>query len=176
MVEANVMGGAGLRQIHGAQHIGGDEGIGIHQRVVVVALCGEVDDGIEAGNEAIDQLSVTNIAANNLAVRAIQARGVGGIGESVQHRDIHIGPCSQSAENEVGTNKAGTTGDENAQTALTRPIKTVILAKNQNATSYRLKTNAVRNRLLIKVTTPNYRTRCRRGLDYAQEACAVFRI
>ena len=108
------MGGAGLRQIHGAQHIGGDEWIGIHQRVVVMALCGEVNDGVEAGHEAIDQLRVTNIAANDLTVRTFQARRVRGIGESVKYRDIHIGPCSQSAENEVGTNKAGTTGDENA--------------------------------------------------------------
>ena len=108
------MGGASLGQIHGAHDISGDEGIGIHQRIVVMALCGEVDDHVEAGHEAIDQLRVTNIAADDFTVRAIQARRVRGIGESVQHRDIHIGPCSQSAENEVGTNKAGTTGDENA--------------------------------------------------------------
>ena len=112
-MKANIVGGAGLRQIHGAHDIGGDEGVGIHQRVVVMALCGEVDDGIEAGNEAIDQLSVADIAADDLTVRSFQARRVRGIGESVKHRDIHIRPRGQSTENEVGTNKAGTTGDEN---------------------------------------------------------------
>lgn len=84
---------AGREQTEGALHVGTQEGLGISDGVVVVALGRVVDDGVVARDDPVEQRRAAYVARHELHAVLRQARDVGrvaGEGELVEHR--HVNP------------------------------------------------------------------------------------
>ena len=85
----------GLQQGLGAQDVGDDEVRGAGDRTVDVRLGGEVDDGVVAGHEVVDEVHVADVALDEAVARGVghlgQVRQRAGVGELVQDGDLGPG-------------------------------------------------------------------------------------
>lgn len=91
VVVADAVPADGLQQAEGALHVGAQEGLGVGDGVVVVALGGVVHDGVVARDDPVQQLRVADVAHDELhAVRGQpgDVLGVAGVGQLVQ--DGHV--------------------------------------------------------------------------------------
>ena len=90
-----------------------------------MAFGGEVQDGsgLVLRQQAGDQLGITNVALHKdmprVAVQRCQRFKVAGIGQLVEVDDGLVG-LGQPVEDEVGTNEAGSAGDENSHKVMNR--------------------------------------------------------
>ena len=83
----------GLQQAEGALHVGAQEGLRVRDGVVVVALGGVVHDGVVAGDDAVQQLGVANVADDEIHAFGGQPRdvlGVAGVGQLIQDGDVDV--------------------------------------------------------------------------------------
>ena len=102
-----------LQQGEGADDVGLDERRRAIQGVVVVGLCGKVDDGVVAGDEFVDEVSVTDRSAHQLeAVLGQPCQGglVGSIGHGIQDGDGGVGVVEDPV-GEVAADETGSAGD-----------------------------------------------------------------
>ena len=105
----------GLQQAEGALHVGAQEGHGVGDGVVVVALGRVVDDGVVPRDNAVQQPGVADIAHDELqAVRRQpgDVLGVAGIGQLVQDGDVHPGVVVHHVVHEVAADEAAAARDD----------------------------------------------------------------
>ena len=80
-----------------------------------VGLRRVVDDRVVAGDDAVQQLGVADVAHHELHALGGQAGdvlGVAGVGELVQHRHVHTGVVVDHVVHEVGADEAAPAGDD----------------------------------------------------------------
>lgn len=105
----------GLQQAEGALDVGAQEGLGVGDGVVVVALGGVVHDGVVARYQPIQQPGVADVAHDELhAVRrqAGDVLGVAGVGQLVQDGDVHPGVVVHDVVHEVAADEAAAARDD----------------------------------------------------------------
>ena len=97
----------------GAHDVGREEGFGIAQRVVVVGLRCEIDDGVCLAHEVVHQTCVGDAAGNHRAAitgQAGEGTRVGCVGHGVQDDDSDIRVLDHPVH-EVAADESGPTGD-----------------------------------------------------------------
>ena len=105
----------GLQQAEGALDVRAQEGHGVGDGVVVVALGRVVDDGVVPRDNAVQQPGVADIAHDELqAVRRQpgDVLGVAGIGQLVQDGDVHPGVVVHHVVHEVAADEAAAARDD----------------------------------------------------------------
>lgn len=105
----------GLQQAEGALHVGAQERLGVGDGVVVVALGGVVDDGVVARNNLIEELSIADVANDELDPILGQpgdVLGVAGIGQLVQDGHVHVGMVVHHVVHEVASDEAAAARDD----------------------------------------------------------------
>ena len=105
----------GLQQAEGALHVGAQEGLGVRDGVVVVALGGVVHYRVVARDDAVQQLRVADVAHDELhAVRRQpgDVLGVAGVGQLVQDGHVHIGVVVDHVVHEVAADEAAAARDD----------------------------------------------------------------
>ena len=118
-METNLVATHGLQQRERTHQVRLNEGRRIQQRIVVVRLCGKVDDRVRTGDDAVDQVSISNIALNDAQARSEFGRKIGQRGavarvcELVQDDDIDIRMVLKERMNEIRSDEAGTAGHNN---------------------------------------------------------------
>ena len=106
----------GLQQAEGALHVGAKERLGVGDGVVVVGLGGVVDDRVVAGDDAVQQLGVADVADDELDAVGGQARdilGVAGVGQLVQNGHVDPGVVVDHVVDEVAADEAAAARDDN---------------------------------------------------------------
>ena len=105
-----------LEKCEGALDVGAKEGGGIGDGVVVVALGGVVHDGVVVRDDAVQQLGVADVAHDELHAVGGQ-RGdvlrVAGVGQLVQHGDVHPRVVVHDIVHEVAADEAAASRDDN---------------------------------------------------------------
>src|SRR5215218_1441281 len=107
----------GLQQLEGAYDVGLDEGAGVVDRAVDVALGGEVDHrrGTMLGEDAPHLPAVRDVAVEEREARIVQHAGevleAAGIGELVEHEDAGR-RLGEDEPHEVAADETGAAGDE----------------------------------------------------------------
>ena len=117
VVVARAVFAAGLDEGVGALDVGLQERARVGDGVVVVGLGGVVDHGVGPGHEAVDQRGVADVAHDELDAVGGQPGdvvGVAGVGELVQHGDVHAGVLAHDVVDEVGADEAAAAGDDDA--------------------------------------------------------------
>ena len=115
VVVADAVLAHGLQQAEGALHVGAQEGLGVGDGVVVVALGGVVHDGVVARHQPIQQPGVADVAHDELhAVRrqAGDVLGVAGVGQLVQDGHVHAGVVVDHVVHEVAADEAAAARDD----------------------------------------------------------------
>ena len=105
----------GLEQPEGALDVGAQEGLRVCDGVVVVGLGGVVHDGVVAGDDALQQLGVTDVADHELHAVRRQPRdvlAVARIGQLVEHGHMHLGVLPHHMVHEVGPDEAAAARDD----------------------------------------------------------------
>ena len=105
----------GLQQAEGALHVGAQERLRVGDGVVVVALGGVVHDGVVAGDDAVQQPGVADIAHDELhAVRRQpgDVLGVAGVGQLVQDGDVDLRVVLHHVVHEVAADEAAAARDD----------------------------------------------------------------
>ena len=105
----------GLQQAEGALDVGAQEGLGIRDGVVVVALGGVVHDGVVARDDAVQELRVADVAHDELHAVGGQARdvlGVAGVGQLVQDGHVDAGVVVHHVVHEVAADEAAAARDD----------------------------------------------------------------
>ena len=105
----------GLQQAEGALHVGAQEGLGVGDGVVVVALGGVVHDRVVARHQPVQQLGVADVAHDELHAVGGQARdvlGVAGVGQLVQDGHVHPGVVVDHVVHEVAADEAAAARDD----------------------------------------------------------------
>ena len=99
-----------LAQHGGAADVGLDEGERVHQRAVDVRLSGEVDDRVNMAGQRVDEVGIADIAMDETktwsAFELGEVREVAGVGQLVEHRDLHFGPGAPEVADEVRADEA----------------------------------------------------------------------
>ena len=114
-MESNVMLAARLEQAIGPLNVGVHEWLRVGDRAIVMALRRKVHDRIVAGDDAIQQLGIADVAHHEFHAALGQARdvlGVAGVGKLVQHSYVHAGMLADHPPHEVGPDEAAATGDD----------------------------------------------------------------
>ena len=117
VVEAHVVLARGLQQAKRAVHVGAHERLRVGDGVVVVGLGGEVHDGVHAGDDLLQQRLVADVAVDEghaLLGDAGEVVQVAGIGERVQHDDVHVRLVVHHPVDEVASDEPGSAGDDDA--------------------------------------------------------------
>nr|BFF13325.1 hypothetical protein GCM10025699_46280 [Microbacterium flavescens] len=114
----------GVEQLLRAEHVGLDEDRGVPDRAVDVRLGGEVDDGVDLGEEPVEQGAVADVALDEGVARGVgdggEVRLVARVGQGVEHD--HLGAFEarvgvfEGASDEVRADEAGAAGDEDFHT------------------------------------------------------------
>lgn len=107
----------GLQQAEGALHVGAQEGLGVGDGVVVVALGGVVHDRVVARDQPIQKLGVADVAHDELhAVRRQpgDVLGVGGVGQLVQDGDVDVRVVVHDIVDEVAADESAAARDDDA--------------------------------------------------------------
>ena len=105
----------GLQQAEGALHVGAQEGLGVGDGVVVVALGGVVHDGVVTGDQLVEQLRVADVADDELHAVGRQpgdVLGVAGVGQLVQDGHVHIGVVVHDIVHEIAPDEAAAARDD----------------------------------------------------------------
>ena len=105
----------GLQQAEGALDVGVQEGLRVGDGVVVVALGGVVNDGVVAGDNAVQQLRVADVAHDELNAVSRQpgdVLGVAGVGQLVQDGHVHPGVVVDHVVHEVAADEAAAARDD----------------------------------------------------------------
>ena len=105
----------GLQQAEGALDVGVQEGLRVGDGVVVVALGGVVNDGVVAGDNAVQQLRVADVAHDELDAVSRQpgdVLGVAGVGQLVQDGHVHPGVVVDHVVHEVAADEAAAARDD----------------------------------------------------------------
>ena len=117
MVVADAVLADGLQQAEGALDVGAQEGLGIGDRVVVVALGGVVHDRVVARDQPVQQTGIADVAHDELHAVGRQPRdvlGVAGVGQLVQDGDVHLGMIVHDVTHEVAAHEAAAARDDDA--------------------------------------------------------------
>ena len=104
-----------LQQAEGALDVGAQERLRVGDGVVVVALGGVVHDRVVAGDDAVQQLRVADVADDKLhAVRGQpgDVLGVAGVGQLVQDGDVDVGVVVDHVVHEVAADEAAAARDD----------------------------------------------------------------
>lgn len=115
VVVADAVFADGLQQAEGALDVGAQEGLGVGDGVVVVALGGVVHDRVVARYKPVQQLGVADVAHDELdAVRRQpgDVLGVAGVGQLVQDGNVHVGVVVDHVVHEVAADEAATARDD----------------------------------------------------------------
>ena len=115
VVVADVILARRLEERVGALDVGAQEGLGVRDGVVVVALRRVVDDGVVAGDELVQERAVADVAHHELDAVLRQARDVlrvAGVGELVEHGHAHAGLLAHHVMDEVRPDEAAAAGDD----------------------------------------------------------------
>ena len=115
VVVADAVLADGLEQAEGALDVGAQEGLRVGDGVVVVGLGGVVHDRVVAGDDAVEQLGVADVAHHELDAVGGQARdvlGVAGVGQLVEDRDVDLGVVVDHVVHEVAADEAAAAGDD----------------------------------------------------------------
>ena len=115
VVVADIVLAHRLQQAEGAFHVGAQERLGVRDGVVVVGLGGEVDDGVVARDDALQQPRVADVAHHELHPIGGEPRDVlrvAGVGQLVEHRDAHARMLPHHPPHEVGPDEAAAPGDD----------------------------------------------------------------
>ena len=115
VVVADAVFADGLQQAEGALDVRAQEGLGVGDGVVVVALGGVVNDGVVARDDAVQELRVADVAHDELHAVGGQARdvlGVAGVGQLVQDGDVHVGVVVHDVVHEVAADEAAAARDD----------------------------------------------------------------
>ena len=105
----------GLQQAEGALDVRAQEGLGVGDGVVVVALGGVVHDRVVARHDLIEQPGVADVADDELHAVGGQPRdvlGVAGVGQLVQDGDVHLGVVVHDVVHEVAADEAAAARDD----------------------------------------------------------------
>ena len=115
VVVADAVLADGLQQAEGSLHVGAQEGLRVGDGVVVVALGGVVDDGVVAGDNAVQQLRVADVAHDELNAVSRQpgdVLGVAGVGQLVQDGDVDARVVVHDVVHEVAADEAAAARDD----------------------------------------------------------------
>ena len=115
VVVADTVFADGLQQAEGALDVGAQEGLGVGDGVVVVALGGVVHDRVVARDDPIEQLRIADVAHDELhAVRRQpgDVLGVAGVGQLVQDGHVHLGVVVDHVVHEVAADEAAAARDD----------------------------------------------------------------
>lgn len=115
VVVADAVFADGLQQAEGALDVGAQEGLGVRDGVVVVALGGVVHDRVVARDEPVQQLGVADVAHDELHAVGGQPRdvlGVAGVGQLVQDGDVDLGVVVHHVVHEVAADEAAAARDD----------------------------------------------------------------
>ena len=115
VVVADAVFADGLQQAEGALDVGAQEGLGVGDGVVVVALGGVVHDRVVARYQPIQQLGVADVANDELhAVRGQpgDVLGVAGVGQLVQDGDVDARVVVHDVVHEVAADEAAAARDD----------------------------------------------------------------
>lgn len=115
VVVADAVFADGLQKAEGALHVGAQERLRVRDGVVVVALGGVVHDGVVAGDDAVQQLRVADVAHDELhAVRRQpgDVLGVAGVGQLVQDGDVDVRMVVHDIVHEVAADEAAAARDD----------------------------------------------------------------
>ena len=115
VVVADAVLADGLQQAEGALNVGAQEGLGVGDGVVVVALGGVVHDGVVARDDTVQQLGVADVADDELHAVRGQPRdvlGVAGVGQLVQDGDVDVGVVLHHVVHEVAADEAAAARDD----------------------------------------------------------------
>ena len=115
VVVADAVLADGLKKAEGSLDVRAQEGIGVCDGVVVVALGGVVHDGVVAGDQLIEQGGVADVAHDELHAVRRQPRdvlGVAGVGQLVQDGHVHPGVVVDHVVHEVAADEAAAARDD----------------------------------------------------------------
>ena len=107
----------GLQQAEGSLDVGAQEGLRVCDGVVVVALGGVVHDGVVARDDAVEQSGIADVAHDELDPILGQpgdVLGVAGVGQLVEHGDMHFGVVVHDVVHEVAADEAAAARDDDA--------------------------------------------------------------
>ena len=117
VVVADAVLADGLQQAEGALDVGAQEGLGVGDGVVVVALGGVVHDRVVARDQPVQQPGIADVAHDELHAVGGQPRdilGVAGVGQLVQDGDVHLGMIVHDVTHEVAADEAAAARDDDA--------------------------------------------------------------
>ena len=115
VVVADAVLADGLQQAEGALDVGAQERLRVGDGVVVVALCGVVDDRVVTRHDPIEQLRVADVADDELDPVLGQPRdvlGVAGVGQLVQDGDVDARVVVHDVVHEVAADEAAAARDD----------------------------------------------------------------
>lgn len=94
--------------------VGPQERFRIGEGIVVVAFGSKVHDCVGTRDKIVDQRLVGNVAVNKRdpVLDGRKGLAISGVGQSVENRDFHVGTSRHRLMNEIGTDEAGTPGDQ----------------------------------------------------------------
>ena len=124
VVEADAVFPARLQQAEGALDVGPKERLRVGDGVVVVGLGGVVDDRVVAGDDPLQQVRVADVAHHELDAVGGEPRyvlRVAGVGQLVQHGDVHSGAVLHHVVHEVAADEAAAARDDDALWLECRP-------------------------------------------------------
>lgn len=105
----------GLQQAEGALDVSAQEGLGVRDGVVVVALRGVVHDRVVARDDAVQQFGVADVAHDELHAVGGQAGdvlGVAGVGQLVQDGHVYARVVVHDVVHEVAADEAAAARDD----------------------------------------------------------------
>ena len=115
VVVADAVLADGLQQAEGALDVGAQEGLGVRNGVVVVALGRVVHDRVVARHQPVQQPGVADVADDELDPILGQARdvlGVAGVGQLVQDGHVHPGVVVDHVVHEIAPDEAAAARDD----------------------------------------------------------------
>ena len=115
VVVADAVLADGLQKAEGALHVGAQERLRVGDGVVVVALGGVVDDRVVARDNLIEELSIADVANDELDPVLGQpgdVLGVAGVGQLVQDGHVHVGVVVHDVVHEVAADEAAAARDD----------------------------------------------------------------
>ena len=115
VVVAHIVFAARLDQGVGSPDVGLQEGARVRDGVVVVGLGGVVHHSVGAGDQAVDQGGVADVADHELDAARGKPRDVlrvAGVGQLVQHGHVHAGAVVNDVVDEIAADEAAAAGDD----------------------------------------------------------------
>ena len=130
VVVADAVFAHGLQQAEGALDVGAQEGLGVGDGVVVVALGGVVHDGVVARYQPVQQPGVADVAHDELHAVGGQpgdVLGVAGVGQLVQDGDVDARVVVHDVVHEVAADEAAAARDDDVPKRIGHPLAPFLL-------------------------------------------------